>query len=66
VDLGVFHAWMPARSRWVDIPKLFHKCPFFATSTRGHLQIPRVDIALQQSERSMPDSISFVTSFQLL
>ncbi len=48
MDLGEVHAGTSARSMCVDHFNLFHKCPFLAMSTRGHLQSPRMDISFQQ------------------
>jgi hypothetical protein len=37
----------------MDHQDLFHKCPFFAFSTRGPFQSPLVDISFQQGLRAM-------------
>jgi hypothetical protein len=48
VDPGKVHACTSARSMCEDLSNLFHKCPFLAASTSGHLRSPRVDIDFQQ------------------
>jgi hypothetical protein len=52
VDLGDVHAWTSARSMCMDHLNMFHKCPFSAKSTRGHLRSPRVDFSFQQGKRT--------------
>ncbi len=59
---GDVHALTSARSLRVEISKIFHKCTLFATSTRGNLQSPCVDINFHQGLAFLNQELKAVSS----